>query len=369
MENKRKTVEEIDKNFAAEKVSYEGMTTWHLPCSPFELRGLYHTEPGDYCRLPHEVARQCSESLQEMYVCPSGGRIRFRTDSERIIIKCAMPDMMPFPHMPFTGSHCFDLYADGHYVNTFRPDMSVTGEHVRRAVYFAAHEYDTLMRLPGRRMREVLIHFPLYSRVDNVWIALERGAAVEPPTPYTHKKPVVFYGSSITQGACASHPGNTYCNILSRRLDTDIVNLGFSSGCHGEDVMAEYLSTLDMSALVYDYDHNAGSAEELKRTHERAFRIIREKRPDLPVIMISAADRMFGIPERKEIIRQTYQNAVNAGDKNVYFIDGGAIYAPVGRDLCTVDHVHPNDVGFLMMTNALEPVLRRILAENAPCAV
>ena len=125
--------------------------------------------------------------------------------------------------------------------------------------------------------------------------------------------------------------------------------------------MAEYLANLDMSVLVYDYDHNADSAEFLKETHERTFKIIRKKQPNLPVIMITAADRKFGIPERRDVIYQTYKNAVISGDNNVYFIDGSTIYAPVGRGLCTVDHIHPNDIGFLMMANAVETVIKKIL--------
>ena len=124
--------------------------------------------------------------------------------------------------------------------------------------------------------------------------------------------------------------------------------------------MAEYLANLDMSILVYDFDHNAETVDELRMAHERTFKIIRKRQPNLPIIMISAADRMFGTPERKEVVYQTYKNAIKAGDQHVYFIDGDDIYAPVGRGLCTVDHVHPNDIGFLMMANALEPVIREI---------
>jgi len=120
-------------------------------------------------------------------------------------------------------------------------------------------------------MRDILINFPLYNPVDEAFTGLDEDAELLPAAEYAHEKPVVFYGSSITQGACASHPGNAYCNILSRRLNTNNINLGFSGGCHGEDAMAEYLAALDMSVLVYDYDHNAESAEELQRTHERAF--------------------------------------------------------------------------------------------------
>lgn len=367
MKEKRKSIEEIDKNFAVEKVTYEGMTTYHLPCTPFAIDGLYCAEPGDYCRLPHEVARQCNESLQEMYVCPSGGRIRFRTDSERIVIKCTMPDMTPFPHMPFTGSHCFDLYADGTYVNTFRPDTSGAGEHVRRVVYFAAHGYDALMSLPGRRMREILIHFPLYSRVDDVWIALEEGATVEAPAPYAHRKPFVFYGTSVTQGGCVSHPGNSYPALLSQWLDADFVNLGFSDGGRGEQTMAEYLSSLSMSALVLNYDQNV-SAEDIKKTYEPFYKTIRATQPELPIIFAGTMLSYYQKTEtaqRWEVIRGTYERAVAEGDTRVWCIDGREVIAPYGgTDTCSVEGNHANDLGSWVYAKAFEPILQEIFASE-----
>jgi len=359
-------ISKVDRNFAGEGIRYEGLKIYSARDRHFHIYGLYQPyEGGGFKRMPSDAAAKMKGSIQELYTHTSGGRIRFCTDSARIFLRAVLPQIVRFDHMPKTGSSYFDLYVDGVYWNVFRHGL-LNGLEQKE---LPPNAYDASLTLGGRKMREILIHFPLYNPVDDVFIGLDEDAQILPAAEYTYQKPVVFYGSSITQGGCASHAGNAYFNILSRRLDTDIVNLGFSSGCHGEDAMAEYLSTLDMSALVYDYDHNAGSVEELKQTHERAFRIIRDKQPNLPVIMISAADRMFGIPARKEIIRRTYQNAVDAGDKNVYFIDGGTIYAPVGRDLCTVDHIHPNDTGFLMMANAVEPVLRRILAENAPCAM
>ncbi|MBR4767374.1 MAG: hypothetical protein IK088_00175, partial [Lachnospiraceae bacterium] len=279
--DQRKNIDEIDKNFAVEQVTYEGMNTVLLPSAPFEIDGLYHAVSGDYSRLPKETAFQCNEPVQQMFTCTSGGRIRFRTDSERIIIKCTMPDpMTPMPHMAFTGSNCFDLYADGSYVNAFRPGMTVSGAHLSRSVYFVAHGYEALMRLPGRRMREILIHFPLYARVTDIWIALEEGASLEAPSPYLISDPIVFYGTSVTQGGCVSHAGNNYPALLSGWLNADFINLGFSDGGRGDQAMAEYLKDLPMSVLVLNYDENVRS-EDIGGIYEPFFRAIREKRPDL----------------------------------------------------------------------------------------
>ena len=188
--------------------------------------------------------------------------------------------------MAFTGSNCFDLYADGTYVNAFRPGMTVTGEHLSRTVYFAAHGYEALMKLPGRKMREILIHFPLYARADDVWIALEENAAVEAPTPYEIKTPVVFYGTSVTQGGCVSHAGNNYPALLSKWLKADFLNLGFSDGGRGDQAMAEYLTTLPMSALVLNFDGNV-RISDIKAVYEPFFRTVRSARPALPVVFAS----------------------------------------------------------------------------------
>ena len=197
--------------------------------------------------------------------------------------------------------------------------------------------------------------------MSSVFIGLEEDAIVEPPKEYTHKKPIVFYGSSITQGGCASHAGNCYTNMLSRRFDADILNLGFSGSALGETTMANYIANLNMGIFVYDYDHNAPDTAHLEKTHEKMFKTVREKQPHVPIIMVSAADCLNGtIPERAEIIRTTYENAVKAGDTNVYFVDGSTIYASVGRDLCTVDGVHPNDTGFYMMAQAIGNVIEQI---------
>lgn len=116
------------------------------------------------------------------------------------------------------------------------------------------------------------------------------GSKIGKPTPYSIEKPIVFYGSSITQGGCASRPGNSYTHIICRWLDANMVNLGFSGNAKGEPEMAELISQIDMGALVMDYDHNAPDAEYLLNTHENFFKIIRSNHPYLPVIFVSKPD-------------------------------------------------------------------------------
>ena len=118
-----------------------------------------------------------------------------------------------------------------------------------------------------------------------------------------------------------------------------------------------------MSVFVYDYDHNAPNPDHLQKTHEPFFLRFREKQPNTPVIMMTRPKTAYTDDEkrRRDIVRKTYDNAVNRGDKNVYFLDGETFYGDVDRDLCTVDGIHPNDLGFYRMALAIEPLLKKLL--------
>ena len=174
---------------------------------------------------------------------------------------------------------------------------------------------------------------------------------------------MLFYGSSITEGAHATRPSNAYSALLSSRLDFDYFNLGFSGGAKGNPELAEFISSLDLSVFVFDYDHNAPDVDHLEATHEPFFKKFRQMQPDTPVIFASDAGISHGVnrERRRDIIRRTYENAIAAGDRNVYFIDGGTIYQDVGGEYCEVDNCHPNDLGFWCMANAYGAVIEKIM--------
>lgn len=344
-------IAEIDKNFA-ESYSFDGLKTYDIEQPPFRLFGLCR-EAGekDYKRLPHAVVEEIgNDGYRSLYKNTAGIRLRFKTDSQRIVLTCRLPGFTRHDNMPRTASSCFDMYADGHYCKVFRPGEDLSG------TYSSEHKFE------NRKMRDILINFPLYNPVDEVYVSLEEGANITPCDDYKIQKPTVYYGSSITQGGCASHPGNGYFSIISRRMDADFINLGFSGSARGELAMADYIGGIEMYAFVYDYDYNAPTVAHLQQTHEPFFKRFRQYQPTTPVIMVSRANEI-GTEEtrqRRDIIRTTYENALAAGDKNVYFIDGSEIYKEVGLDYCTVDCVHPNDLGFLCMANTIGAVLEKL---------
>lgn len=179
--------------------------------------------------------------------------------------------------MALIGSAGFDLYIRGEdgkltYYGVFMPNNDSKG-------------YESIVNFPTREKREILIHFPLYCAITELSIGLPEGASLEKWGGYKREKPIVFYGSSVTQGACANTPGTDYIGRVSRRFDTNYMNLGFSGSAKGEDTMMAYLASLDMSVFVYDYDYNAPTVEHLRKTHYKGYRTIRDAQPNLPIVI------------------------------------------------------------------------------------
>jgi hypothetical protein len=252
-------------------------------------------------------------------------------------------------HFTLCGVAGFDLYVDGSHVNCYRPPYEMTDQ------------YESVIDV-GSGMHEVTISMPLYSNVREIFVGLSESAVVEEATPYRNEKPVVYYGSSITQGGCASRAGTTYQDFISRELNIDYLNLGFSGGAKGEDAMIKYVSELDMSLFVYDYDHNAPSCEHLEKTHEKMFLAIREAHPELPIIIMSMPNAILNNTQKQRlaIIKRTYDNAVARGDRNVYLITGPELMQYVGND-GTVDNTHPTDLGFWSMGKTISAVMKDLL--------
>ena len=173
------------------------------------------------------------------------------------------------------------------------------------------------------------------------------------------------YQSSITQSGCVSRPGNAYQNIICQHTGIDYINLGFSGNGRGEEIVVRHMASLDMSAFVCDYDHNAPTVQHLRDTHLRMYQIIREKHPDIPYLMISKPDfvalrHLAKNSERRQVILDSYHYACHQGDQNVYFIDGSAFFRGPFANMATVDGCHPNDLGFACVAAVLEPIFDEI---------
>ncbi len=287
-----------------------------------------------------------------------GGRVRFCTNSRSLFVRMTLAQTKEDINIPLSGSAGADIYVGSGEQSRFVGYIA-PGEHVMEEI-----TVEKTFKLSGQ-MELVTINLPRNDHLLAMEIGVEEEAQVEAAPAYTVSKPIVFYGSSITEGGCASRAGNAYTSIVSRWLDADYYNYGFSGSARGEEVFAEYIASLkDISAFVYDYDHNAQSAEALADTHERFFKIVRAAHPQIPVLMMSKPDvDKAGVQaeERRDVIEQTYLNAKNAGDDKVWFLDGGKFFGTMGRAECTVDGTHPNALGFMRMAENVYPVLKEML--------
>lgn len=348
----------IDQNLAvATTLEEKDLQFYSVRQEPFRLYGLYNplTEPV-FCRLPRSVAEAASEAVAILQTNTAGGRVRFATDSPYVAIKAVMPSVCRMPHMTLCGSSGFDLYENrgngSVFSGIFKPPADMEDG------------YETILYFNDGRMRDLTINFPLYNDVSELYVGIREGASLTAGGEYRYPKPVLYYGSSITQGACASRPGNCYEAIISRRYDCDYLNFGFSGNAKGEPAMIEYLAGLDFSVFVLDYDHNAPTPEHLQNTHRQAYEIIRATKPEVPIILVSKPDFDPDSEkdiERRGIIYSTYQTAVWNGDTHVSFLDGSSLFQGEGHDDCTVDKTHPNDLGFYRMADRIGAEVKRLL--------
>ena len=308
---------------------------------PFKIYGVYY-EDGKFRRMPEKVAKTVSEGVYRLHACTTGGRIRFKTNSPYVAISVTEGKVRELSHFARTGRAGFDLYVDNEYVRTFIPPIDMIDY------------YESVIDFPTDGMHDVTINMPLYGNVSELYIGVDENAVIEKAPEYVNEKPVVYYGSSITQGGCASRPGRIYQAVISRRFNLDYVNLGFSGSAKAEDEIIDYIKNLEMSFFVYDYDFNTPSIEHLEATHEKMFKAIRETHPDIPIIILSAPKfiRDEKMETRFKIIKKTYDNAVANGDKNVYFIEGKELMKYCGNE-GTVDGAHPTDFGFASMAKVL----------------
>ena len=326
----------------------------NVKTEPFRIYGLR----ADLGRMPKNAAEACSEGVAKLACNTTGGRVRFRTNSDYIIVHADIASYEVPSSKALIASKDFDIYIVGkdgkqHFRTIFSSSVPESYGCSESRIKWEAG------------FKDIVINFPITANLENVYVGLREGSEVLAGSEYKHKKPVVFYGSSIVHGEGAMRPGNTYPAIISRRLDTDFINLGFRGNACAEEAMMKYIASLDMSVFVYDYDHNAPNLEYLENTHYAGYEIFRAKKPRTPVIFASRPDYYFGDiaynEKARNIVRESYFRALAAGDRNVYFVDGAKIYPADKRDECTADGCHPNDMGYSYMADAFGEIIKKLI--------
>lgn len=314
-------------------------------------------------RLPARAEGRVRGPVWNLSRQSAGLCVRFVTDAPTIRARWTVTsDRLAMPHMPATGVSGLDLYAkhDGRWrwVGVGQPQEGKT--HTA-----------TLADGLAAGQREYLLYLPLYNGVNAVEIGLPEGRALAkaPARKAGHERPIVVYGTSITQGGCASRPGMVHTAILGRRLDRPVINLGFSGNGRMEPELADLLATLDPAVYVLDCLPNM-TAEEVEARVEPFVRTLREARPKTPIVL--AEDRTYSnaalVTAQRErnatsraALRRSYDRLVGSGVEGLTYLPGDPQLGEDGDG--TVDGSHPTDLGFARMADAFEPALRPLLVE------
>lgn len=330
--------------------SPDGKTLWY-DCKDLVVEGKGWTDTqAFYDRLPAKAKGKVTPSVWELSHHSAGLCVRFSSNAPSIQVRWTLlsTGSLSLPHMPATGVSGVDLYCKDpsgrwNFVANGRP-----AAHVNTAQFSPPPD------------QPCLLYLPLYNGVTRVEIGIPKGSTLSSPGPAANqrRKPIMFYGTSITQGGCASRPGLAFPAIVGRQLDTPIINLGFSGSGKMEPAMAELLAELDPSAYILDCLWNM-TPEQVSTRVEPFVKTLRARRPDTPIWLVEDCSVRNVCPTQKgNLLRTIHKKLMAEGVKNLLFL---ANQGMLGDDTeGTVDGCHPNDLGMMrqaeVFVKALSPL-------------
>ena len=349
-----------DPTMQGNKPADERLFTW-IDGRDLPLEGkAFPDAKADYDRLPADVPADTPAGVRDLQRHSAGLQFRFTTTSRLVCFRWELISSgLSMHHMPMTGASGIDIYVkkgDGAW-------------HIRRGGFPGVGGNPPIGRTepieiaPGT---PICVNLPLYNGVRSFALGVEPGSTVAPLPPHAGaRRPVVFYGTSITQGGCCSRPGLSFVNIIGRELDVEVVNLGFSGCTKMELGMSELLARIDASCYVIDCASNM-SLEQVKERFEPFVRNLRARCPETPILLAEEPD-VFGRPWTDEGRRQknaftasVYRRLVGEGWRNLAYLPKDGMYPD---EDCTVDHAHPNDCGMRALATAFGGALRGILGQ------
>lgn len=314
-----------------------------------------------FTRLPDSLKGKVRDALWNLGQNSAGMAVRFRTNSKRIDVKWKNHSVFNMNHMTATGIRGLDLYClqdNGQwvFVNSAKPRERL------------ANQSKIIDHLDGNE-REYMLYLPLYEGIDSLAIGVDAEAVIGNPKVAlpVEAKPVVWYGTSITQGGCASRPGMAATNIVERRLNRVVVNLGFSGNGKLDPEVAEVMAKHDAGLYVMDMLPNCTS-DLINEKIERFYTILRKARPDTPILLVENprfppmrfdSETQKTIDEKNATLAKFYKKFRAAGDKNVFFVSSADM---IGTDNeGTVDGIHFTDLGFERCADYMTPIIKRYL--------
>ncbi len=353
-----------DPNMAADSAAVDENGVRWIDGTDLPLEGRVFDDVEHYFdRLPANVSTNVNAGVRNMKHHTAGMQFRFLTDSKKLRFRWTPwnAGRLAMGHMPSTGVSGIDIYrwnaGNGRWVHVkcFRlPDEA---------------KEDFSFDLDWKYGGPCLVYLPLYNGLRSFSLGIDASATVEPLPPRASgvEKPVVFYGTSITQGACASRPGMSFVNIVGRDLDVPVVNLGFAGCGRMELEMSEHLARIDASCYVLDCLWNMGSAaggsrpgRNVEENYEPFIRNLRSKRPGIPIVMAGQCNVRNDEPNAKErFVKALYDRLVAEGWGDLVFLPGPGMFAYDSEG--SVDGCHPNDYGMMSLARAYGTAVKAAL--------
>ena len=276
----------------------------------------------------------------------SGIRMRFYTTSPKVRFKLHTSRKYPLQNVISTGAFGFDFY----FIESsgLKKHITVMTQNVPN------NDIDYELSLFGKP-RNIEIYFPSYTAILDMVIGIEEGSTIcQCTVPYRNKSQILFYGNSCTQGASASRSGNAYPNIVSRKLDCDIVNYSFSAACRAEQAMAQSIidnaekNNSDIGAIVIDYQRNAASLTEFYERYEPFYYKFRNKYPTIPIILIGATMQ----PIYGKFIKEFHRKC-KLKNENTFYIDLDQLFCNLDSISLTPDRLHYTDEGMFLIADKI----------------
>ena len=326
----------------------------------FPLYGKVSTDTENrYERLPQNLKGEIRGRLWDLGTNSAGLYLRFRTDSKSISARWEVSTNAVLNHMASVGVKGLDLYCykdkKWQFVNTAKPVAEKTTGPI-------------IDNLPGEMM-EYMLYLPLYDGLKSLEIGVDSTAFIGEPLVNlpVAEKPVVVYGTSITQGGCASRPGMAYTNILGRKLNRQVINLGFSGNGQLDYEIAEVMALSDASLFLLDFVPNVDEQQIIDKT-EKFVNILRAKHPTTPIVIVGTIEfphsrfdtKMATLLKAKnQALEAMCKKMKKSGVKNIYYVNPDKLIGSDGEG--TVDGIHLTDLGFIRFAENIYPVIRKYL--------
>ena len=302
-----------------------------------------------YDRLPVSYKEIVREPVWNLSKSSAGMSIRFLSNSSSISVKWIVLNNLKMSHMAETGIKGVDLYFKNNdnwqYINTGRPD-GIKNE-------------STLINNMSEEMREFKIFLPLYDGVINIEVGIDSNSVIEKPLKNRNKS-IIFYGTSITQGGCASRPGMAHTNIISRKLDLDCINFGFSGNGRMEQSIAKLISESKPLFYVIECMPNMINKENVTNKTIPLVNTIRENNPEAPIVFVENFIPTSSILNKKReneirgmnlALKTEYEKMISGGYNNIFYIKSKNATGDDNEG--TVDGVHFTDLGFIRYADFL----------------